>query len=1261
MQSHDLSLFTESDPGSQASVSASSASLVQTGAGDASVYRSIPAYYLKGDFGYELEARLDSAATDAAACVWFASSNVGSRSAHGTNSWSFLSVEMANVSGAYRLRLSARNGATLQTATSIASVTLGATYYLRVRRAGTAFTCEICSDAARTALIETLTITLSAVAAFTHLYALNTDTSTATISLAAANLTDMRGWLVAEGGAYLGMTEVDQIGGITVGADEIVAALSYSSNGQYVYRAETVAGSFTFDVDVKIDSGEEGAALIPFMVAQGLGTDNTLRTNDVRYLDVFIRRNTGDVRPRFFILEQHGAAGTLASAAGTKLMDAFGQWYYLRVRRDTSVGTHGTFYLDIYSDPARTVLWESLSLALSENNSYSYLYGLNQYYVSSANDAISGAVRSLRKVAPAPIGSSPRQSLVEWHGEYLRAYSLAGGCPFMQHWDRAQQTLGVGQVVPFNAAHSAVSAKDLDGWYRISSGWKHGALVATSKATECPKNDNDLSGYRESIYSGAFDSLPIVSDAGICRADDDYLWACGRNSGGDLVALRMDAPNQPSAYTTKLTVEATAATNAAPQLVGFPSLDVGMLTSLDGVLAYRHYTESAGTWGGEEAVASGLAAYDDFRGVVSRSGVLTVFFRVGTELRARRRVSGAWGSEFVVTADLAGAKHGHTATADAGQPDRVVAIYFNGTDIAYREIVGGAVGSATPLVRSAEADGGWLTAHQATADRVTVAYRRPDGGIYAAWFDVAPTPVHASGTAVLSVTEPGNVPVAVIVDWPVAAVIAADNGGYSKLRLRDESTGQWLGDWASLTKRYWDHHDQLIAFSDDGGRLYSCEGARDHTPPPSGLPSPDTATIVRRSNARISSYANATALLADVTDISPPNTGAFAGYGFNRGYKHVRFGNDGTLYYIFEQSQSIHVGEYRGGVWSEPVKVVDTAADSTSYIYLLGHCVGDEVAPAQTTLHFWWGAKRAEAETPAISRGSHNLRDLNYLKLIPQGNGTFTAQRANGSSLTLPATDANTDHVITSLVPAARANSTAYALDARVSGGNGHVYRCKVAGTSGASAPAWPTGHLATVTDGTVTWEEWAHLDPDNFVGQTGGMPGWYSATMSPGNGHPAYLGVMRKKSDPEAPNDVRYWRWNGTAWEWTVLQSADFPAYTNVSLVRGGARLFVTMQKRILGVCEAVLYWTDDEAAWSMRQITSGSVSDVDMLYAYRRQDTNVFVSWFHKVHRLYGESFLTFFSADTLGIPVYFRVTIEEADGSLRSLPSSTLTIYH
>jgi len=56
--------------------------------------------------------------------------------------------------------------------------------------------------------------------------------------------------------------------------------------------------------------------------------------------------------------------------------------------------------------------------------------------------------------------------------------------------------------------------------------------------------------------------------------------------------------------------------------------------------------------------------------------------------------------------------------------------------------------------------------------------------------------------------------------------------------------------------------------------------------------------------------------------------------------------------------------------------------------------------------------------------------------------------------------------------PAARANLMAYTVGnvVRPTPWNQFVYKCTTGGTSGASAPVWPTTAGATVGDGTVTW-----------------------------------------------------------------------------------------------------------------------------------------------------------------------------------------------
>lgn len=62
--------------------------------------------------------------------------------------------------------------------------------------------------------------------------------------------------------------------------------------------------------------------------------------------------------------------------------------------------------------------------------------------------------------------------------------------------------------------------------------------------------------------------------------------------------------------------------------------------------------------------------------------------------------------------------------------------------------------------------------------------------------------------------------------------------------------------------------------------------------------------------------------------------------------------------------------------------------------------------------------------------------------------------------------------------------SHAYAFGNKVfpASANGHYYVCISAGTSGGSQPAWPTANNATVTDGTVVWQESTTIINDDLT-----------------------------------------------------------------------------------------------------------------------------------------------------------------------------------
>jgi len=58
-----------------------------------------------------------------------------------------------------------------------------------------------------------------------------------------------------------------------------------------------------------------------------------------------------------------------------------------------------------------------------------------------------------------------------------------------------------------------------------------------------------------------------------------------------------------------------------------------------------------------------------------------------------------------------------------------------------------------------------------------------------------------------------------------------------------------------------------------------------------------------------------------------------------------------------------------------------------------------------------------------------------------------------------------------------------------VTGGNGHLYRCTVDGTTLATEPSWPLAENATVTDGGVTWQELTPILVNRLPAPNGPQP----------------------------------------------------------------------------------------------------------------------------------------------------------------------------
>src|SRR3990172_2149918 len=68
---------------------------------------------------------------------------------------------------------------------------------------------------------------------------------------------------------------------------------------------------------------------------------------------------------------------------------------YPKFKRDEGVGTYGTLYLYIYSDEARTILIQTISLTLHEKEDFRYNYIMHSYDDNNAAYTLGGVLENL--------------------------------------------------------------------------------------------------------------------------------------------------------------------------------------------------------------------------------------------------------------------------------------------------------------------------------------------------------------------------------------------------------------------------------------------------------------------------------------------------------------------------------------------------------------------------------------------------------------------------------------------------------------------------------------------------------------------------------------------------------------------------------------------------------------------------------------------------------------------------------------------------
>ena len=162
-------------------------------------------------------------------------------------------------------------------------------------------------------------------------------------------------------------------------------------------------GDFEHLVDIEVSSSTHNALFVPWMLANAVDDWNALLSDAGEDLLVVLPVGTSGTSIVIRLGEAVGASFIFDDYSG-----AFNTPYYLKPKRDESVGSFGQIQCFIYSDSARTILLDTLSLALRVKNDFRYVYGMN-----SANNgttpSITGSASNLDLQEAAP----PVEGLVQ--------------------------------------------------------------------------------------------------------------------------------------------------------------------------------------------------------------------------------------------------------------------------------------------------------------------------------------------------------------------------------------------------------------------------------------------------------------------------------------------------------------------------------------------------------------------------------------------------------------------------------------------------------------------------------------------------------------------------------------------------------------------------------------------------------------------------------------------------------------------------------
>lgn len=184
--------------------------------------------------------------------------------------------------------------------------------------------------------------------------------------------------------------KVDPNNRYTVATSSVTVTDLGINESAYIYWDEGVDnfnGDYEFLLDVRTTGGSStGSYGYGWAIANEIGDMNAIQQTTPQGSHGLYGKEHISGTQDIVIIE-----GTVGGSTYTDFFRGVGNaQYYVKIIRDEAIGANGTLYCYVYSDAARTVLVDTLSLALHEKIDFQYLYGANSDNIggSETYDAI---------------------------------------------------------------------------------------------------------------------------------------------------------------------------------------------------------------------------------------------------------------------------------------------------------------------------------------------------------------------------------------------------------------------------------------------------------------------------------------------------------------------------------------------------------------------------------------------------------------------------------------------------------------------------------------------------------------------------------------------------------------------------------------------------------------------------------------------------------------------------------------------------------